>query len=255
MRLDRAPGGAAAGAARRAGHRSRARSTSSRHGAFGPTTPSRWAGRRSSSTGAQVVSSLDDGTRADLEVVGAGRATAPLDPRGGRPPRGTRWSRRRGCRARAHVVLPSKRGRFPSRGDAGFRPRAGHAGLQPGDAPSGSSGRTSSSVPSTPDRPERPRCGGAIRIPGADLPVVDRARASASCSRSAPATASSSRRIAPSRSSGVLGAGLGMRTVARELLDFIPVAGGAVRGGVAYGGTRARGSRPTSTSRAVPPPI
>ena len=40
---------------------------------------------------------------------------------------------------------------------------------------------------------------------------------------------------------GVLGAGYGMRTVARELLDFIPVAGWAVKGGVAYGGTRALG--------------
>ena len=39
----------------------------------------------------------------------------------------------------------------------------------------------------------------------------------------------------------MLGAGFGMRTVARELLDFIPVAGWAVKGGVAYGGTRALG--------------
>ena len=39
----------------------------------------------------------------------------------------------------------------------------------------------------------------------------------------------------------VLGAGFGMRTVARELLDFVPVAGWALQGAVAYGGTRALG--------------
>jgi uncharacterized protein (DUF697 family) len=38
-----------------------------------------------------------------------------------------------------------------------------------------------------------------------------------------------------------VGAGLGLRAVARELLDFVPVAGWAVKGGVAYAGTRALG--------------
>jgi uncharacterized protein (DUF697 family) len=40
---------------------------------------------------------------------------------------------------------------------------------------------------------------------------------------------------------GVVGAGFGFRTVARELLDFVPVAGWAVKGAVSYGGTRAVG--------------
>jgi len=39
----------------------------------------------------------------------------------------------------------------------------------------------------------------------------------------------------------VVGAGLGLRTVARELLDLVPVAGWVVKGGVAYAGTRALG--------------
>ena len=39
----------------------------------------------------------------------------------------------------------------------------------------------------------------------------------------------------------VVGAGLGLRTLARELLDLVPVAGWAVKGGVAYAGTRALG--------------
>jgi uncharacterized protein (DUF697 family) len=40
---------------------------------------------------------------------------------------------------------------------------------------------------------------------------------------------------------GVFGAGLGLRTVARELLDVVPVAGWVVKGAVAYSGTRAIG--------------
>lgn len=40
---------------------------------------------------------------------------------------------------------------------------------------------------------------------------------------------------------GVVGAGYGFRTIARELLDLVPVAGWAVKGAVAYGGTRAVG--------------
>jgi uncharacterized protein (DUF697 family) len=39
----------------------------------------------------------------------------------------------------------------------------------------------------------------------------------------------------------VLGVGFGLRTVARELLDLVPVAGWAVKGAVAYAGTKALG--------------
>src|SRR5207237_588830 len=40
---------------------------------------------------------------------------------------------------------------------------------------------------------------------------------------------------------GVVGAAFGFRAAARELLDLVPVAGWAVKGGVAYTGTRALG--------------
>ena len=40
---------------------------------------------------------------------------------------------------------------------------------------------------------------------------------------------------------GVVGAGFGLRTVARELLDLVPVAGWALKGAVAYAGTKAVG--------------
>lgn len=40
---------------------------------------------------------------------------------------------------------------------------------------------------------------------------------------------------------GIVGAGFGFRAVARELLDVVPVAGWALKGGVAYAGTKAIG--------------
>jgi uncharacterized protein (DUF697 family) len=40
---------------------------------------------------------------------------------------------------------------------------------------------------------------------------------------------------------GVVGAGFGLRAVARELLDLVPVAGWALKGGIAYTGTKAIG--------------
>lgn len=40
---------------------------------------------------------------------------------------------------------------------------------------------------------------------------------------------------------GVVGAGFGLRAVARELLDLVPVAGWAVKGAIAYSGTKAIG--------------
>ena len=38
-----------------------------------------------------------------------------------------------------------------------------------------------------------------------------------------------------------VGAGFGFRAVARELLDFVPVAGWALKASIAYGGTKAIG--------------
>jgi uncharacterized protein (DUF697 family) len=39
-----------------------------------------------------------------------------------------------------------------------------------------------------------------------------------------------------------VGAGLGLRTVARALLDVVPVGGWAVKSAIAYSGTRALGN-------------
>jgi uncharacterized protein (DUF697 family) len=40
---------------------------------------------------------------------------------------------------------------------------------------------------------------------------------------------------------GVVGAGFGFRAIARQLLGFVPFAGWATRGAIAYSGTRAIG--------------
>lgn len=51
-----------------------------------------------------------------------------------------------------------------------------------------------------------------------------------------------------------VGAGLGLRALARELLDLVPVAGWAVKGAVAYAGTRALGEAAISRLEVGLPP-
>jgi uncharacterized protein (DUF697 family) len=53
---------------------------------------------------------------------------------------------------------------------------------------------------------------------------------------------------------GVIGAGFGLRTIARELLDVVPYAGWAIKGAVAYTGTRAVGEAAVRYFEALPPP-
>ena len=49
----------------------------------------------------------------------------------------------------------------------------------------------------------------------------------------------------------VVGTGFGLRALARELLDFVPVAGWAAKGAVAYAGTRALGEAARRYFRSV----
>jgi uncharacterized protein (DUF697 family) len=80
----------------------------------------------------------------------------------------------------------------------------------------------------------------AIWIPGADLPVLmlNELRL---VLRLAQVYGLDGRRERLAELGATLGAGFGLRALARELLDLIPVAGWAVKGAVAYGGTRAMG--------------
>jgi uncharacterized protein (DUF697 family) len=80
----------------------------------------------------------------------------------------------------------------------------------------------------------------AIWIPGADLPVLTLAELRL-VSRLAQAYGLDSGRDLVPELAATLGAAFGLRALARELLDLVPVAGWAVKGTLAYAGTRALG--------------
>ena len=82
--------------------------------------------------------------------------------------------------------------------------------------------------------------GAAIFVPGADLPVLtlNQLRLVLRLASAYGVDVDQSR--AP-EILATIGAGLGLRTIARQLLGVVPVAGWAVKGAIAYGGTRALG--------------
>jgi uncharacterized protein (DUF697 family) len=80
----------------------------------------------------------------------------------------------------------------------------------------------------------------AVFIPGVDLPVLTLNQARLVL-RIALAYGQEIDRERAFELLGVVGAGFGFRMVARELLDLVPVAGWAVKGAVAYAGTKAIG--------------
>lgn len=80
----------------------------------------------------------------------------------------------------------------------------------------------------------------AVFVPGVDLPVLTLNQVRLVLQIATAYGESIDRRRAVELV-GVVGAGFGLRAVAREALDLIPVAGWAVKGGVAYSGTRAIG--------------
>jgi uncharacterized protein (DUF697 family) len=80
----------------------------------------------------------------------------------------------------------------------------------------------------------------AVFIPGVDLPVLTLNQARLVL-RIALAHGQEIDKDRALELLGVVGAGFGLRTVARELLDLVPVAGWTVKGAVAYAGTKAIG--------------
>ena len=83
--------------------------------------------------------------------------------------------------------------------------------------------------------------GAAVFVPGADLPILalNEVRMLLLLDQAYGLELDPRERLP--EIAATLGAGFGLRAVARELLDLVPVAGWAVKGGVAYGGTRALG--------------
>ena len=82
--------------------------------------------------------------------------------------------------------------------------------------------------------------GVAVFLPGADLPVLTLNQIRMLL-RIADAYGFELDRERIPEVLGVVGSGVGFRAVARSLLGAVPVAGWAVKGGIAYGGTRALG--------------
>jgi uncharacterized protein (DUF697 family) len=80
----------------------------------------------------------------------------------------------------------------------------------------------------------------AVFIPGVDLPVLTLNQVRMVL-RIALAYGQEIDRERAAELVGVVGAGFAFRAAARELLDLVPVAGWAVKGAVAYAGTRALG--------------
>ena len=81
----------------------------------------------------------------------------------------------------------------------------------------------------------------AVFVPGADLPVLARNQVRLLLRLDQAYGLELDPRSRAPEVLAVLAAGLGLRTIARELLDLVPVAGWAVKGAVAYAGTRALG--------------
>ena len=82
--------------------------------------------------------------------------------------------------------------------------------------------------------------GGAVWIPGVDMPLLTLNQIRL-VMRIALAHGHTFDRSRVPELVGVVGAGFGFRALARQLLDLVPVAGWAVKGGIAYTGTRAVG--------------
>ncbi|HST25734.1 MAG TPA: hypothetical protein VLJ76_07065 [Gaiellaceae bacterium] len=82
--------------------------------------------------------------------------------------------------------------------------------------------------------------GVAVFMPGADLPVLTMNQVRM-LMRIADAYGFELDRQRLPEVLGVIGSGLGFRAFARQLLGAVPIAGWAVKGGIAYGGTRALG--------------
>lgn len=80
----------------------------------------------------------------------------------------------------------------------------------------------------------------AVFVPGVDMPVltINQARLVLRIALAHGQTVDNQRLP---ELLGVFGAGIGFRAAARELLDLVPVAGWALKGAVAYAGTRALG--------------
>ena len=190
--------------------------------------------------GGEVTHRLDDETRADLEVLGRLGKPLLVVLEGVDLPMDASVEAARVRGVEPANVLAVKRGHFPERRVLHeIAKKAGHA------APSLAARLPSlrkpvvDSIIETSSR-RNALIAAAIWIPGADLPVL----AAVEMRMVLQIAVCYGVEIGPDRAVellALLGAGFGLRTAARELLDVVPIAGWVVKGGVAYSGTLALG--------------
>jgi uncharacterized protein (DUF697 family) len=82
--------------------------------------------------------------------------------------------------------------------------------------------------------------GAAVFIPGVDLPILTTNEVRLMLQIAIASGRDVDSKLVPELV-GIIGAAFGFRRAARELLDFVPIAGWMVKGGVAYSGTKAIG--------------
>jgi uncharacterized protein (DUF697 family) len=190
--------------------------------------------------GGEVTHTLDDETRADLEVLGGLDRPLVVVLEGVELPMDVSVEAARLRGIEPDSVLAVKRGHFP--GKHVLRMIAQKAGTS-GPSLAARVPELRPLVVETIIETAARRNGviaAAIWIPGADMPLL---------------TAVEMRmvlhvgvcygiEVGADRALellGLLGAGFGLRAAARELLDVVPIAGWVIKGGVAYGGTRTIG--------------
>jgi uncharacterized protein (DUF697 family) len=190
--------------------------------------------------GGEVVSGLDEQTRADLEVVG--RASAPklamLEALDLPSAAVSEAGRVRGMRPAD--LMPYRQGKFPvQRAMRRLSLRVGGSGpWLASQLPAFRPYVVDELIEAAAKRNAKAAL--LIFIPGADMPVLTAVQMRLVLS----IAACYGQKISTDRALellSVLGAGFGFRAIAREMLDFVPFAGWAVQSGVAYSGTKALG--------------
>jgi uncharacterized protein (DUF697 family) len=190
--------------------------------------------------GGEVASALDDDTRSDLEVAGSAGRPLIAVLEGADVPEDAVVAAARVHGVRPGSLLLVKSGRFPlGRALRLLAAQAGPAG--PGLAarlPALRPHVVSHLIDAAARR--NGLVAAAVWVPVADMPVLTAVELRLVLQ----IAACYGEELDADRAVellGVLGAGVGLRTIARELLDAVPIAGWIVKGGVAWTGTRALG--------------
>jgi uncharacterized protein (DUF697 family) len=190
--------------------------------------------------GGEVMPGLDDQTRADLEVIGRAKAPklAMLEALDLPSPSVTAAGRISGLQPAD--LMPYRQGHFPAhRAMELLAERAGPSGPWLASQLPALRPRVVNTLIEAAAR-RNAKAALLIFVPGADMPVLTAVQMRLVLQ----IAACHGQKVSPDRAVellSVLGAGFGFRMIAREALDLVPVAGWAVKSGIAYSATKALG--------------